>query len=394
MSMTLQERNFIALLAKAVGATRDCRVEEPSYEHILQLAESHGVTGLLYPPLKSLLPPGDPILTGLKKLSFSTATRDSIRSKELDQIYAACTNAGIPVLPLKGCVIKNLYPHPELRHMSDADLLIPQQDGSTMRTLMEGLGHRFHKVDAADTDVYISPMSLNYEIHKGLEGEGFSPESCAFAARLLSCAKPAREGSCLMELPYEEHYVYILCHFIKHFIYGGIGVRQLCDLYVCYSRWNMDPLKLDSLLKEVELREFHNTLKGLWEYWFLGAEGSELLEELGTYLLHSGVFGNEEQRSTDRLLAKSNEKSYVLSRLFPPYRTMSGHFPILKKAPVLLPAMWGWRAVRAVLFRRGKLARELNAYSNTEQEALDSRRRFYEQCGLSVYQTASDTIQE
>ncbi len=384
--MNLQERNFITLLGYGIGATDRLGIEDPSYPEILGLAELHSVTGLLYPPLKKLLPLGDPLLSQLKKQSFAAATRDSIRGKELAGIFAACTEAGIPILPLKGCVIKEFYPHPELRLMSDADLLIREEDGAKMKALMEGLDHKFHKVDAGDTDVFVSPLGLNYEIHKGLEGEGFSTESKAFAGRLLEHGKPQKVGSCLMELPWEEHYVYILCHFIKHFIYGGVGVRQLCDLYICYTKWDMDPERVEALLEELELKDFHATLKALWEHWFLGAEGSDLLEELGTYILHSGVFGNEEQRSTDRLLASSGDRSYVLARLFPPYRTMKGYFPILKKLPVLLPAMWGWRAVRAVLFRRGKLAMELDAYSNTDQEALDSRRSFYHKCGLSVYQ--------
>jgi len=386
MSMTLQEKNFIALLGYGIGAGDRFHIEDPSYPEILTLAELHSVTGFLYPPLKKVLPLGDPVLSELKKQSFSAATRDSLREKELTQIYSACTREQIPVLPLKGSVIKVLYPHPELRHMSDVDLLIHEEDGTKMRALMEGLGHTFHKVDAGDTDVFVSAIGLNYEIHRRLDGEGFSPKSMSFAGRLREYSRPMVEGSYLMELPWEEHYIYILCHFIKHFIYGGVGVRQLCDLYICYTKWDMDPVRLDALLEELELKDFHATLKALWEYWFLGGEGSDLLEELGTYILHSGVFGNEEQRATDRLLADGSNGSYVLARLFPPYSTMKGYFPVLQKVPILLPAMWGWRAVRAVLFRRRKLAMELSAYSSTSQDVLDSRRGFYRKCGLSVYQ--------
>lgn len=392
--MTLQEQNFIALLGYGIGAVESFHIEDPSYPEILTLAELHGVTGFLYPPLKKVLPFGDPVLSDLKKQSFSSATRDSLRERELTQIYSACTREQIPVLPLKGSVIKALYPHPELRHMSDADLLIREEDGDKMRTLMESLGHTFHKVDAGDTDVFVSPVGLNYEIHRGLAGEGFSAESRGFASGLLEYSRPKAEGSYLMELPWEEHYIYILCHFIKHFIYGGVGVRQLCDLYICYTKWDMAPARVDVLLDELGLKDFHAILKALWEHWFRGGDGSALLEELGTYILHSGVFGNEEQRATDRLLAEGSDRSYVLARLFPPYQTMKAYFPVLKKLPVLLPAMWGWRAVRAVLFRRKKLAIELNAYSSTDKDVLDNRRDFYRQCGLSVYQDKSYITKE
>lgn len=383
--MTTQERNFISLLGCGIGAKESFDLEDPDYSEILRLADNHGVTGLLYPPLKKVLPLNTPVLSELKKHSFSSATRDSLRGKELGQIFAACTQAQIPILPLKGCVIKDLYPHPELRLMSDADLLIREEDSIKMRELMEGLGHHFHKVDAGDTDVYISPLALNYEIHKTLEAEGFSAETKAFTGNLLNVCKPIEDGSYPMVLPEEEHYAYILCHFIKHFIYGGVGVRQLCDLYICHRKWDMNPTRLDKLLGELKLKAFHNTLKALWEHWFSDGECTPLLDDLGTYILHSGVFGNEEQRATDRLLSVSQENNYLLRRLFPPYQVMKGYFPILQKIPVLLPFAWLWRAIRAVLFRRSKLNTELNALYHTNEEALDSRRQFYHRCGLSVY---------
>ena len=383
--MELQERNFITLLSAAVQPGKIPEPQDPDYPHILRLAESHAVTGLLYPALKKVLPSGEALLTSLKKQSFSSAAREGIQEKELARIFAACQEAGIPILPLKGCVIKALYPYPELRLMSDADLLIREGDGRKMRSLMEGLGFRFRKVDAGDTDVYVSPLSMNYEIHLDLEGEGFSPASRRFLKRLPDLAHAVREGSCILELPPEEHYVYILCHFIKHFIYGGVGVRQLADLFLCRHRWDLRWERVRSLLEELELEAFHSSLEALWGHWFLGEEATDLTEELGTYILKSGVFGNEEQRAADRLLSQNKEKSYVLSRLFPPYKTMKAYFPILKKLPILLPFAWVWRAIRAVLFRRGKLNTELKALSGRDEGQLDHRRRFYHQCGLSVY---------
>ncbi|MBR6825754.1 MAG: nucleotidyltransferase family protein, partial [Oscillospiraceae bacterium] len=235
------------------------------------------------------------------------------------------------------------------------------------------------------TDVYISPLSMTYEIHRGLGGEGFSQASRKFTSELLSLAHPIENGSCVMELPPEEHYVYILCHFIKHFIYGGVGVRQLTDLFICQRQWSLDQTKVDRLLEDLELTDFHRKISALWEAWFLDGESDDFTEELGTYILHSGVFGNEPQRATDRMLAEGQNRNYFLARLFPPYRTMKKYFPILQKLPILLPFAWIWRAIRALLFRRKKLVAELHAVSDIDDAALDSRKTFYKKCGLSVY---------
>ena len=383
--MNLQEKNFISLLRASVLPELVPQLEEPVYDEILSIAERHAVTGLLYPGLKKCLSPQDPLLSQMKKRSFGAATSESIRKKELSEIYALCNNGKIPVLPLKGCVIKELYPYPELRTMSDADLLIPPEGRSEIRKGLETLGFRFHKVDAADTDVYVSPLSLNYEIHLDMTGEGFSPKSREFCGRLLELSQPVEVGSFVMSLPPEEHYIYILCHFIKHFIYGGIGIRQLTDLYICYNNWNLDLRKVRDLLEELELSSFHNNLKALWEHWFTEAPSTDTTEAMGSYILHSGVFGNEEQRATDRLLSVEQEGNYIIRRLFPPYKVMKGFFPILRKLPFLLPFAWIWRAVRAILFRRKKLTAELDVMSATDADALDSKRQFYRHCGLSVY---------
>ena len=383
--MTVQEQNFIALLSGAVQPGLVPVLQEPVYEEILKISEIHAVKSLLYPALKKVLPMGDPLLSALKRESFAAATRESMQGKDLSKIFAACNEARIPVLPLKGCVIKDLYPYPELRFMSDADLLVPEDCGRTMRSLMEGQGFSYHKVDAGDTDVYVSPLKLNYEIHFGLGEEGFSAQSRAFTGKLLDLAHSGNDRSYVMELPAEEHYIYILIHFIKHFIYGGVGIRQLTDLFICYTRWDMDMEKVHKLLEELELVRFHSNLKSLWEHWFLDGPATEQTEVLGEFILHSGVFGNEEQRSTDRILSVGENNHYVFRRLFPPYKTMKGYFPVLKKVPILLPFAWVWRGVRAVLFRRNKLNSELHSLSHTDESALEDRRRFYHNCGLAVY---------
>ena len=388
--MILQERNFITLLDASIQPGKTPILEDPSYPDIFRLAELHCVTGLLYPALKQCLPLGDPFLSKMKRQSFAAATRESVQGKELSQIFAACEEAELPILPLKGCVIKSLYPYPELRFMSDADLVIPENRREKMRSLMEGLGFRFHKVDAGDTDVYVSPLHLNYEIHLSLADEGFSQKTQEFVGHITDYAHPKEGFRFVMELPREEHYLYILCHFIKHFIYGGVGVRQLTDLFICYKEWELDREKLDTLLRKFDLVQFHDRIQGLWDFWFTNASPDAVTEELSAYILHSGVFGTEEQRSTDRLLSVGQEKSYVLTRLFPPYKVMKGYFPVLKKLPFLLPFLWVWRAIRAILFRRDKLRTEFKVMSATENDALERRRRFYHQCGLSVYRELSE----
>lgn len=384
--MQLQEQNLIQLLKAAIIPGYSPELQEVDFPAIFALADKHAITSLLYPPLKKVLPISDPFLSDMKKRSFSAATRESMQSKELSGIFAACEKAQIPILPLKGCVIKHLYPYPELRFMSDADLLIPREEERNMKALLQDMGFRFHKVDTADTDVYISPVGMTYEIHKCLKEEGFHEPSKEFADKLLELSHAQPSFTYVRQLPPEEHYIYILCHFIKHFIYGGIGIRQLTDLYVYQRNQEMDPQKLCVLLEKLGLQQFHDSLQTLWTFWFENGTGGDLTLQLADYILSSGVFGSEAHRATDRFLANGQGRKYFLHRLFPPYRTMSGYFPVLKKAPILLPFLWIWRILRALLFRRSKLKYELHSVGHTEAQLIQERRNFYYSCGLSVYE--------
>ncbi len=380
-----QQKNFIALLKAAVVPGSVPVLEDPNWADILSLAASHAVTALLYPPLKRFLPPTDPILMSLKKQSFSAATRSGLQNAELSKIFDACEREQISILPLKGCVLKDLYPYPELRFMSDADLLIDRKNEKSMRALLESQGFCFHKVDAGDTDVYISPIGLNYEIHKSLEDEGYNSQTRAFSKSLLSASGSKAPYRYIRSLPAETHYIYVLIHFIKHFIYGGIGVRQFTDLYIFRKEQNLDEDKLREGLEDLGLSQFHQKLQNLCHYWFEDGTADPITEELSDYILSSGVFGTEENRSTDRILSNRQRGNYFIARLFPTYGTMCGYFPILRKIPILLPFMWLWRMIRATLFRRKKLLRELDSLSSNDEDILARRAKFYQNCGLSVY---------
>ncbi len=353
---------------------------------VLMLAQNHAVLPLLYPGAKRMQPvPDSVLLADLKKHAFSCASRERVQSRELSQILATCQEQHIRILPLKGCIIKYAYPNPELRYMSDIDLLIDQEQAENMRKLMESLGHRYHKVDAGDTDVYISPLGMNYEIHLTLASEGFNQAAQEFAGSLLELARPGSEQEYVLELPYEEHYAYVLCHFVKHFIYGGIGIRQLMDLYICRTGWPMEEQKLNGLLQQLGLSAFHSVLQRLCSHWFAEGQSDDTIEQVGEYILSSGVFGTEENRVADRMLQKGTGLRYYMNRIFPPYRVMKDYFPLLRKLPFLLPFAWVWRAIRALLFRRKKLQTEIAVLGDTQDSALMERAAFYQRCGLKVY---------
>ena len=57
-------------------------------------------------------------------------------------------------------------------------------------------------------------------------------------------------------------------------------------------------------------------------------------------------------------------------------------FPVLQKWPILLPVMWPVRIVRTLLFRRGKIASEMEGVQNLTDDKIVAYRQAMEYVGL------------
>lgn len=387
----MEKEQLITLLAVALGSPRQ-DVEKRNLFESLPLAQAHGVANMLYyalPQLPEEQQPKEAERRLLKELAYAAAAREALQQRELDAIFARFEAEHIAVLPLKGCVIKQLYPKPEMRYMSDTDLLFDPAQAASVRTVLEELGYTNYRFAQGETDLYFSPMRMNYELHRSLQNEGFNENSRRFLGGLLSCARPKEGCKHILELPKEEHYAYLLCHFVKHLLNGGIGVRQVMDIYICRHGWSFDEERLAALFRELELTDFAATLERLADHWFGSGAGDDVTDELGAYILGSGTFGTDEQRVADRMLKeqkKPNRACYVLRRVFPPFELMSFYFPRLKKLPFLLPFYWVLRIFRGIFCRKRKLSNEIDTVFRTTDETLKERTAFYRRCGLKVYE--------
>ena len=272
--------------------------------------------------------------------------------------------------------------------MSDADLLFPENKAQEIKTLLESVGFTTLRYALDDTDFYLSPSGMNYELHRSLKEEGTSPASRAFLTRLLDLAVPSEQGG-FLQLPPEEHYVYILLHLVKHLSNGGAGLRSVMDVWICKNRWTFQREKLDALLRENELTDFATTVEGLADVWFLGAREDPLSRDLGNYLISGALFGTEERRIETRMLRQTTDGgsfSYWWKRAFLPYRIMCSYFPAVKKIPPLLPFAWLYRVFRGVFRKRNQLAKERTIVETTDETTLQKRRELFLRCGLKLEQ--------
>ncbi len=344
MSVMTENEYLIRLLR---GLLKNQPAEEPpegcGLRKVFELAQRHSVAGMAYYAVETLNTPLDGELAAQwRQVRDKAIVKDITQQTELDAIGGAFSAEGVRFLPLKGCVIKQLYPQSDMRTMSDIDLLIDDENAAKARYIMTGLGYSCEHFDYEHHDVYFKPPVMNVEVHRELLGEEGRDFKCVFPDPWEFCEQ--NEG-----LRYRfrdnEFFAYILAHAIKHLDEGGTGIRTVMDLWVCLnSDMNIDREKVFAMLEPSGKGGRARLLVGLADVWFGEKPHTEQTCALERYILGSGTYGNIGNVITNDM-ERSGKKEYVLRLFFPTFQHMKRQYPVLKKAPVLLPFCWLARLV-------------------------------------------------
>lgn len=309
---------------------------------------------------------------------------DELNSKELrksllqdiyeEQILERFEKEGISCLPLKGIRLKRLYPEFHMRSMSDLDILIDVNKLKETRQIMPELGFEVYRYDEHH-DIYRFSNCVNVELHKLLiVGEMEDYFQIGFERAFL------KEGySHIYELSKEDFYIHILGHMAYHFAHGGVGIRLVLDLRVYLDQYgeqmNRDYIK--SELEKVGLYTFACHAEKLADIWFCGVESNDFYDEFGMYIVNSGYLGSEKHRDVLEVVkqqknGKTSRVKAIIHAIFLPYSQMSFSYPVLKKIPILLPAMWVYRWAQVLIERRQNISRvhRLLKTQDTEVEKL------------------------
>lgn len=113
---------------------------------MLELANKHKVKGIIYLALRkgSLASKiGNDRLNILKKKAAITGIGQSRHISGLSEVLAKINEREIPVIVLKGLVVREFYPQPDQRSMSDADILVHKDDVETVKQILIDMGYVF-----------------------------------------------------------------------------------------------------------------------------------------------------------------------------------------------------------------------------------------------------------
>lgn len=346
---------LVTSLAQAVANKPFQLPQNVDWDEFLSQCDAHGVAPLACDGLKkagcfACLP------EKVQKHLEGRTMQAVFMNAQFDHLQAVLeeklTQTNIPHIFLKGAVLKQDYPVPATRTMSDLDVLVYTRDYPAIDGVAKSLGgvpghgdgnHRNYRFPGGVT-VEFHPNLLHHDIPVGTEiNPGW---------------QYARGEGSAKELTPEGFYLNTLCHLANHFVTGGVGIRFVLDVWVCRHLRKEQPDRefVEKELIRFGLLEFAHNIESLAEGWFSGKEMSEKLQELGEYILTSGSHGTEDRAMLNAvsLSAGGSRSSALLKKMFYSRQEMEDRFPWTKGRPYLQPVAWCVRAYRAVT-RHGDL---------------------------------------
>lgn len=388
--MNTTHLGLVALLRSAITGEKLSLPDGFSLEEADSIISGQGLVPLAYVGAKNC---GISLKTELMqryKMQYGRIMLQSERQMEaVKKLLAAFEEHGIDYLPLKGCVMKPLYPQPEMRMMGDADILIRLEQYDRIKPVMQMLKYEY--VKESSYDIPWKNDALYVELHKCL----IPPhEKDLYAYFGTGWEKAVKDTGYRYDLTKEDTYVHIFTHMTKHFRFMGIGARQIVDLYVYRKAFpNMDEKLVEQAMEQLHLKEFHRNILRLLAVWFEGQPTDELTDFITAYIFSGGNWGLKKNKFYSEALLDSRSSGKVKNSrwkslgaaLFPSLYLMQSSYPVLLKYPVLYPVYWVVRWVEVVLRRPKNILWKLGLVRGTTDEKITDYQQTLNYMGLDFH---------
>lgn len=355
---------FIELISSFVNDDPARPIQNVDWEEIIRLAKINNLLGILFTSINKMDKSNQPqneIYDKLKRKFLLQIRNSNQIDLYVNKVIKAFEEEKIDHIFLKGYEIKNCYPIPELRSMSDVDIVIKRKDREKSDRVLKKLGYEgnFTNCEVWDYRKKISYLEIHTsmvsdEIKQGIDyGKYFSNPWEYSVLKERNTYK----------LNDEYHLIFLLVHMAKHFSECGCGIRMFLDISFYLKKYthNLDWEYIWNELKKIQLTEFTKVVFTLCNKWFNSKIpiasleiDEEFYEKITENVLLGGIFGfelsNYKLGMVRHDLNKSN--SYIKSSLkicknliFPPYEELikQKQYSKIKGKKYLIVFAWIYR---------------------------------------------------
>ncbi len=357
--MTSSEKYIIELSKASLFDTEPCPPEEDiDWQYIWDKCQEQNITALIAVSVLKLPKENQPEnIENWRNAMLQTMAIMSRKNAEFERIITSFQENDITPLCLKGIVIKDLYPVPELRTMGDFDILVEKDQRKKAEAVFESKGYTL-KRDTLFTEV--DYKGVHGELFTSLEGD-FKYEPEHWDNELNH--NTSKQNNRLMLTPSYE-LAYSIVHASKHLTREGCGIRNLFDVVILLKNHTskIDIEVVEKICKSQNYEKIMYYMLTAAEHWYgvnlnstIKRTDLKLTEKFIEYLLCYGVFGRSAEGNVLAIQVVKREGNNVSAFrriFFPPRKMIWQKYQYLKKSPLLLPVAWIHRFITAVFVNK------------------------------------------
>lgn len=329
----MDENLFLELIQLAIGR-RDRLSATPSgeqWESMFDMANDHAVLGICFDGIqKSGIKPSQDVFMKWLALVVQIQQRNKIMDLRTAKVWQRLKQAGLDAAVLKGQGIATLYEGRGKKEDGRDDLSTLRQSGDIDIWVLGGYQKLCDYVQSVAPTTDIAYHRFHFNVFKDTEVELHHRPT--LMRNLFDDRKLARwynsfggdsfvyleEKGFAVPLP-AFNCIFILTHIYRHFLFEGIGLRQVMDYYFVLrnssEKLRMEREELRVTLRELRLTRFAEAMMwilhtqfGLEEQFLISGmnekEGRFVLNEI----LTTGNFGRADQRYRYKHLRKIRQK--------------------------------------------------------------------------------------
>lgn len=337
--------------------------EELTWEEVYQEASRQSLEAMVLAGVEPQIREKPELLSVWRKRRDADLVQALTQISEQERVLAAFSQAGIPVLRVKGSALRELYPRPEYRQMSDVDLIVAPPDMERADALLCTLGYQTEQKERRQSNEvsYFLPPYMSIELHDN-PVERVDPRM-VYYENIWTKTEPEATMPGVYHLRTEDEYLYLLAHFLKHYETAGVGIRQVMDVYLfrCAYGSRMDADYLAQESRALQLEPVRSEVEQLADHWFgktdVQEASNEAVEKMGRFCILAGIYGNQYTRRSN-MIQKEQQKGggwklrYIWRRLFPPMNEFQMRYPKVRSAPWLYPFYWLQRLFNPVYWKK------------------------------------------
>lgn len=380
MEHKIEEAFYLIRLVDAAvnGGCVDTPFAGFDWDYLFRLAVDHKVEGMAYIGLSQTSGLPDSVTERFLDAYKKAVVTEYIQHSEGVKLLSAMEKNGIDCMPLKGWIIKPIYPQPAMRAMCDIDILIKKPQSRQVKELLTSMGYSTLTF-GGNPDIYTKKPVMNIEIHNALIQDKTDHFATAWNRAVLN-------SGCrhTYSMTNEDYYIFLSAHLRKHFFGGGTGVRSVTDVWVYLKDYEsrLDWAYIEDKLEKSGLWAFDRKIYALCRCWFAGAEKTTEIAELEQQILFSAAYGTQDSSAKNAVLSEINRtvggKSafsrklrYSLRLMFPGVSLMSESYPFVKKYKVLLPFAWIHRGFSSLFSRKNTVKTTLTNVLEIKNDDLN-----------------------